>query len=50
MIYGELGATSLSLTSQSRMVMFWTRIKRVGENPNVSSLLFPILFKMHKSD
>ena len=49
MVYGELGATPLSLISQSRMVMFWTRIKQVEENPKISSVLFQILFKMYKS-
>ena len=33
MVYGELGATPLSLITQSRMVMFWVRIKKVEENP-----------------
>ena len=47
MVYGELGATPLSLISQSRMVMFWARIKQVEENPK--SLLFQILLKMYKS-
>ena len=50
MVYGELGATPLSLISQSRMVMFWARIKQVEENPKISSLLFQILLKMYKSD
>ena len=49
MVYGELGATPLSLISQSRMVMIWARIKQVKENPKISSLLFQILVKMYKS-
>ena len=28
MVYGELGATPLSLISQSRMVMFWASINK----------------------
>ena len=28
MVYGELGATPLALISQSRVVMFWARIKQ----------------------
>ena len=40
MVYDELGATPLSLISQSRMVMFWARIKQVEENPKISSSLF----------
>ena len=50
MVYGELGATPLFLISQSRMVMFWARIKQVEENPKISSLLFQILLKMYKND
>ena len=50
MVYGELGATPLSLITQSRMVMFWARIKKVEENPKISSLLFQILLKMYKND
>ena len=34
-LYSELGATPLSLISQSRMVMFWARIKQVEENPKM---------------
>ena len=49
MVYGELGATPLSLITQSRMVMFWARIKKVEENPKISSLLFQILLKMYKN-
>ena len=49
MVYGELGATPLSLISQSRMVMSWARIKQVEENPKISSLLFQILLKMYKN-
>ena len=49
MVYGELGATPFSLISQSRMVMFWARIKQVEENRKVSSLLFQILLKMYKN-
>ena len=50
MVYGELGATPLSLITQSRMVMFWARIKKAEENPKISSLLFQILLKMYKND
>ena len=49
MVYGELGATPLSLFLQSRMVMFWARIKQVEENPIISSVLFQILLKMYKN-
>ena len=49
MVYGELVATPLSLISQSRMVMFWARIKQLEENPKISSLLFQILLKMYKN-
>ena len=49
MVYGELGATPLSLISQNRMVMFWARIKQVKENLKISSLLFQILLKMYKN-
>ena len=50
LVYGELGATPLSLITQSRMVMFWARIKKVEKNPKISSLLFQILLKMYKND
>ena len=45
-IYGELGATPLSLISQSRMGMLWARIKQVEDNPKISRLFFQILLKM----
>ena len=47
MVYGEPGATPLSLISQGRMVIFWEK-KQVDENPKISSLLFQILLKMYK--
>ena len=50
MLYGELGATPLSLIAQSRMVMFWGKIKQEEENPKIVSLMFQILLKMYKND
>ena len=49
MVYGELVATPLSLILQSRMVMFWARIKQLEGNPKISSLLFQILLEMYKN-
>ena len=49
MVYGELGATPLPLISQSRMVMFWAKIKQVEENPEILSSLFQILLEMYKN-
>ena len=40
MVYGELGATPLSLISQSRMVLFWARIKQVDQNPRIQVYCF----------
>ena len=47
MIYGELGAKSISIDIKTRMISFWSKLLS-HEGNQVSSSKYQIIYDMHK--